>query len=102
QANTEKSPATNTSEIYVYDGANVVATLNGAAAVQDLYLFEGVDQPLRLRRSGSSYYYEVDLTGNMRRLRDSSGADLGGYRYTAFGGAFAADATTPAPSVTQA
>jgi len=49
-----------------------------------------------------AYFYEVDLAGNVRRLRDSSGGmDLGGYRYTAFGNAFAADATTPAPSIDQ-
>lgn len=30
---------------------------------------------------------------------DSTGADLGGYRYTAFGNAFAADATTPAATI---
>jgi hypothetical protein len=29
-------------------------------------------------------YYEVDLAGNVRRLREPGGMDLGGYRYTAF------------------
>jgi hypothetical protein len=29
------------------------------------------------------YYYKVDLVGNVRRLRDAQGNDLGGYRYTA-------------------
>jgi len=49
-----------------------------------------------------AYFYEVDLAGNVRRLRDSSGGmDLGGYRYTAFGNAFPADVTTPAPSIDQ-
>jgi RHS repeat-associated protein len=46
-------------------------------------------------------YYEVDLTGNVRRLRDSHGDDLGGYRYTAFGQTFPPDTATPAPPVTQ-
>jgi hypothetical protein len=45
--------------------------------------------------------FEIDLAGNVRRLRDATGADLGGYRYTAFGEMYAADATTPAPSVSQ-
>ena len=44
---------------------------------------------------------QVDLAGNVRRLRDSSGADLGGYRYTAFGVGFPADAQAPAPAVAQ-
>jgi hypothetical protein len=30
-------------------------------------------------------YYELDLAGNVRALRASGGADLGGYRYSAFG-----------------
>jgi hypothetical protein len=30
-------------------------------------------------------YYELDLAGNVRRLREPGGNDLGGYRYTAFG-----------------
>jgi len=30
-------------------------------------------------------YYELDLAGNVRRLRRSGGEDLGGYRYSAFG-----------------
>jgi hypothetical protein len=45
--------------------------------------------------------YEVDLAGNVRRLRDALGNDLGGYRYTAFGELYPADATTPAPVIDQ-
>jgi len=30
-------------------------------------------------------YYEVDLAGNVRGLRASGDASLGGYRYSAFG-----------------
>ncbi|MDP9036445.1 MAG: hypothetical protein M3O50_16715 [Myxococcota bacterium] len=52
------------------------------------------------QETGSSYY-ELDLAGNVRRLRDKTGADLGGYRYTAFGQMLAADGGTPAPSVEQ-
>jgi RHS repeat-associated protein len=60
-----------------------------------------VDDPLRLRAGGLSTYYELDLAGNVRRLRDTTGKDLGGYRYAAFGQAFPADAETPVASVTQ-
>jgi RHS repeat-associated protein len=44
--------------------------------------------------SGNRQYYELDLAGNVRRLRAPGGADLGGYRYTAFGGSIT-DATAP-------
>jgi RHS repeat-associated protein len=44
--------------------------------------------------SSNRQYYELDLAGNVRRLRAPGGADLGGYRYTAFGGSIT-DATAP-------
>ncbi len=98
---TETSPASSTSTFYVFDGADMVATLAQGGTLQDAYLFDGVDHPLRLLRGASSYSYEVDLAGNVRRLRDNAGGDLGGYRYTAFGGQFAPDTQTPAPVVVQ-
>ena len=122
RGHTETSPATSTQEFYIYDRpgpdilgevdptglngrtsapGNVVAIVNSGGAVQDAYLFGGIDQPLRLRRGGNTYFYEIDLTGNVRRLRDATGADLGGYRYTAFGNAFASDAGTPAATIDQ-
>lgn len=35
--------------------------------------------------TSTTAYYEVDLAGNVRGLRASGGASLGGYRYSAFG-----------------
>ncbi len=101
RAHTETFSSVTTSEFYVFDGANLVATIDQKAALKDAYLFDGVDRPLRLSRGGSSYFYEVDLAGNVRRLRDASGSDLGGYRYTAFGAAFGVDAQTPAATIDQ-
>ena len=88
-------------EIYVFDelaGTDVVGVIDTIGATKETYLFDGTDHPLRLRRGGFVFFYEVDLAGNVRRLRDPSGADLGGYRYTAFGKSYAADATTPDPA----
>jgi len=119
---TETSPSTGVTELYIYDRpgtsivgstdpsgtaryandpGNIVAILNASAQLQDAYIFAGVDDPLRLRRNGASYFYEIDLAGNARRLRDGQGNDQGGYRYTAFGQMFSADATTPAPAISQ-
>ncbi len=98
---TTPTTSTTTKEFYVYDGDNIVAKVDGTGAAKDIYLYDGIDHPLRLSRAGVSTFYELDLAGNVRRLRDSSGNDLGGYRYTAFGQAFPADATTPAPAVNQ-
>jgi RHS repeat-associated protein len=46
---------------------------------------------------GLKYFYEVDLAGNVRRLRRPDGSDAGGYRYSAFGTQYAG----PAPAVDQ-
>jgi RHS repeat-associated protein len=101
------------SDYYVYNGINRTAAIeqntrfpNGVVKMS--FLYDGVDHPLRL----SSYkveqfptppppalpvvtryeakpstigYYELDLAGNVRRLRAPDGGDLGGYRYSAFG-----------------
>jgi RHS repeat-associated protein len=80
-------------EYYVYEGMDRVAVVgpNGSGVVGPLlesYLFDGIDHPLRIARPGATtnyYYYEIDLAGNVRGLRASGGASLGGYRYTAFG-----------------
>ena len=80
---------------------NIVAVLDSSGGVTSSFLYDAVDSPLRLTRSGLRYYFEVDLAGNVRRIRDPLGDDLGGYRYTAFGELYAADAATPAPSITQ-
>jgi RHS repeat-associated protein len=80
---------------------NIVAVLDDSGGVTSSIFYDSVDHPLRLARSGLIYYYEVDLAGNVRRIRDINGNDLGGYRYTAFGELYAADADTPAPSLEQ-
>jgi len=80
---------------------NIVATLDSSGGVAKSWLHDGIDHPLRMNLSGMIVYYEIDLAGNVRRLRDALGDDLGGYRYTAFGEAYAADATTPAPAIDQ-
>ena len=56
-------------------------------AVKEAYLFDGIDHPLRIKVAASNTiaYYELDLAGNVRGLRASGGASLGGYRYSAFG-----------------
>jgi len=60
------------------------------------WIYDGVDHPLEhVDASSNRQYYELDLAGNVRRLRAPGGADLGGYRYTAFGGSVS-DPTTPA------
>jgi RHS repeat-associated protein len=72
-------------EAYVNQGDLRIARLGPSGAVVESTLFDGVDHPLRLKRGGVSTFFELDLAGNVRRLRGAGGADLGGYRYSAFG-----------------
>ena len=83
-------------EAYVYEGPNVVATIRHNDAplnndyVAQQWLYDGIDHPVRLRTTipgvgSKTVYYELDLAGNVRRLRGDHGEDYGGYRYTAFG-----------------
>lgn len=92
---------------YTYEGPNIAqeVTISPNALLRS-WIYDGVDHPLRMRdsRPGAATplaYYELDLAGNIRRLRAPGGADLGGYRYAAFGKQLAADATTPTPTVDQ-
>jgi RHS repeat-associated protein len=72
-------------EFYVYEGLDRIATLTAGGSVKEAYLFDGIDHPLRIKQGGTTAYYELDLAGNVRGLRASGGASLGGYRYSAFG-----------------
>lgn len=79
-----------------------------ASAVQRRILYEGVDRPLWMydASQSSSIYFELNITGNVRRLRGGKAlstaaplaSDLGGYRYTAFGHLNTTDTATPYPT----
>ncbi len=82
--------------LYVNEGPHRVAVVNINAATLERYLFDGIDHPLRTKGTTTAYY-EVDLAGNVRRLRAPGGVDLGGYRYTAFGQTLEDTATVAQP-----
>jgi len=65
-----------------------LASVRRLASDAGFYLFDGIDHPLRIKiniPTAVTAYYELDLAGNVRGLRASGGASLGGYRYSAFG-----------------
>jgi RHS repeat-associated protein len=101
-------------ELYLYEGVHRIAAVAPESArftngvVLQSFLYDGVDHPLRLSSPEITVtnvpalpqtpqvafhdatprtvaYYELDLAGNVRRLRQPGGLDLGGYRYSAFG-----------------
>jgi RHS repeat-associated protein len=71
------------SEIYVYDGANLIETLNAAGAAQSKYTFgPGIDEVLA---KGSNLYY-ADALGSVRMVADKSDAkQMVLYTYDAYG-----------------
>ncbi|HEX2873267.1 MAG TPA: RHS repeat-associated core domain-containing protein, partial [Polyangiaceae bacterium] len=89
-----------TVELYLRDDLsdNIAAVSNGTpglAGMRRRIIWDGVDHPLWMFDAdrGVTVYFELDTTGNVRRLHageritgnGSFTGDLGGYSYTAFG-----------------
>ncbi len=105
-------------EFYVHEGPHVALIAHDApewGGIDMLFGFDDVDHPLWLYAPElyAIVWYELDLIGNVRRLRGGPvlppplsnlpplPTDLGGYKYTAFGKGLPADAGTPAPYLVQ-
>lgn len=99
------------SQFFLFDSSDRIAYLEHAqevvppGRVRASFVYDGIDHPLRIATSSLVNvavgtpppppiwqqapvllaYYELDLVGNVRRLRAAGGQDLGGYRYSAFG-----------------
>ncbi|MFY9551761.1 MAG: RHS repeat-associated core domain-containing protein, partial [Thermoanaerobaculia bacterium] len=68
---------------YLYDGANLIQE---AGATPADYLFgPGIDEPLAMRRGGSTYYYDVDGLGSVTLVTDSGGTVQDKYLYDTWG-----------------
>jgi RHS repeat-associated protein len=99
-------------EAFAYEGPNVVAVANNGGTILTQYGYDGIDHPLWMYNAQYThewiYWYELDTLGNVRRLRNGPTpqgpyggppADLGGYKYTAFGKLLPEDAGTPYPKL---
>jgi RHS repeat-associated protein len=72
--------------IFVYDGANLIETLNASGAVLAGYTqTQKIDEPLAELRSGGASYYEADGLGSITSLSSSAGAVANTYTYDSFG-----------------
>ena len=103
------------SELYLYEGGNRIAQVihddSRGYVTGEQFLYAGIDHPLRGRNYAygppvgstlpgpvtADFSYELDLAGNVRRLRAPGGADLGGYRFSAFGKTLENTATVEQP-----
>ncbi|MCP3686340.1 MAG: hypothetical protein GY861_27160 [bacterium] len=72
--------------VYVYDGTNMLNEYNGSGLQVAGYV-NGlqIDQPLKVTRIGTDYYYHTDRLGSIISLTDTNGDVVQTYRYDSFG-----------------
>ncbi|MFZ0738427.1 MAG: RHS repeat-associated core domain-containing protein [Candidatus Acidiferrales bacterium] len=80
-----KQSPTDTS-IFVYDGRNLVETLNSTGGVVARYTQDrDIDEPLAMLRGTTTDYYEQDGIGSVTSLSSSTGTLAQTYTYDSFG-----------------
>ena len=71
---------------YLYDGESILYELDGSNNIIVRYTQgSGIDEPLIMRRSGTSYYYHADGLGSITHITDATGSIVQSYVYSAFG-----------------
>jgi RHS repeat-associated protein len=71
---------------YIFDGANILATLDGSNNLTALFTQgPGIDSPLIGRINGTDYFYHADALGSVIALTDTNGNTVETTEYTAFG-----------------
>ncbi len=76
----------NATSIFVYDGDNIIETVNGGGAQVARYTQgRNIDEPLAESQSGTVDYYEQDGLGSVTSLTTSNGSVAQTYTYDSFG-----------------
>ncbi|HLA11235.1 MAG TPA: Ig-like domain-containing protein [Pyrinomonadaceae bacterium] len=70
---------------FLHDGLDVIKDLNSDRTVQNYLNGPGIDNKLRQRGSGDSFYYLRDHLGNTRMLTDNKGRVVERLSYDSFG-----------------
>jgi YD repeat-containing protein len=70
---------------YFYDGGNVIEEQDGSGAVQAAYTLDGNNHLVLVSRSGQTYYYHDDDSGNVFALTDAGGNVVERYDYDDYG-----------------
>jgi RHS repeat-associated protein len=77
---------------YVYDGANILAILDGSNTVLQVFTNGlGIDQPLIMSQNNQDYFYHANVLGSVTALTDSSGKTAETIEYEAYGQAAVKD-----------
>jgi RHS repeat-associated protein len=71
---------------YIYDGEDILLEYDGANVLQARYTHgPGIDEPIAVTKSGSTFFYHQDGLGTVTDLTDSAGATAKSYNYDAYG-----------------
>ncbi|MFA4842824.1 MAG: RHS repeat-associated core domain-containing protein [Candidatus Omnitrophota bacterium] len=71
---------------FIYDGDQIIAEYDSSGTLIAKYVYgSGIDEPIKMEKGGTSYYYHYDGLGSVTNLTDSSGATVETYSYDAFG-----------------
>ncbi len=89
---------TTTTTDYLYDGANILETMNQSGTVLSRYTGSlNIDEPLSELISGTTSYYEQDGLGSVSSLSNSAGALANTYSYDSYGKMIASTGTLANP-----
>ncbi len=89
---------TTTTTDYLYDGANILETLNQSGSVLARYSDSlNIDEPVSELISGTTSYYEQDGLGSVTSLSNSAGALANTYTYDSYGKLTASTGTLANP-----
>jgi len=90
--------STTTTTDYLYDGLNILETMNQAGTVLARYTDSlSIDEPLSELISGTTSYYEQDGLGSISSLSNSVGALANTYTYDSYGKLTASTGTIANP-----
>jgi RHS repeat-associated protein len=71
---------------YLYDGEDILYELDESNSIITRYTHgPGIDEPVSLKRGGSSYCYHRDGLGSITGITDSAGILIQAYTYDSFG-----------------
>ena len=71
---------------YVYDGEDILLEYDSANVLQARYTHgPGIDEPIAVTKSGSTFFYHQDGLGTVTDLTDSAGSTAKSYAYDAYG-----------------
>jgi RHS repeat-associated protein len=71
---------------YIYDGEDILLEYDGTNVLQARYTHgPGIDAPIAVSKSGSTFFYHQDGLGTVTDLTDATGVTAKSYSYDAYG-----------------